>query len=220
MTVARAYKGVGMEGMIATWYARNTGRDLSRFTQTARRVAEHARPGADVLEVAPGPGYLAVEMARRGYKVTALDISRSFVRIARQNAKEAGVAIDVRRGNAALMPFADCAFDVVVCVAAFKNFADPVGALNEMHRVLKPGGQAAIFDLRKDATREDIAAEVRRMQLSAMNAQVTRWTFALMLLKRAYTSDQLQQMAKQSRFGRAEITPEGIGLEFRLMKNG
>ena len=58
------------------------------------------------------------------------------------------------------------------------------------------------------------------MQLSAMNAQVTRWTFALMLLKRAYTSDQLQQMAKQSRFGRAEITPEGIGLEFRLMKNG
>jgi ubiquinone/menaquinone biosynthesis C-methylase UbiE len=218
MTVAKAYKGVGMEGVIATWYARNTSRDLGRFTQTARRVAELAHPGNIVLEVAPGPGYLAIELAKRGYNVTALDISRSFVRIARRNARDAGVAVDVRHGNAAEMPFADGSFDFIVCVAAFKNFSDPIGALNEMHRVLKPGGQATVFDLRKDAAREDIEAEVRRMQLSAMNAQLTRWAFNLMLLRRAYTSGQLQQMAKHTRFGHWEVTPEGIGLEFRLIK--
>src|SRR5262245_22468849 len=150
MTSAKAYRGIGMEGAIATWYTRNTGRDLSRFKETARLVADRTRPSGDVLEVAPGPGYLAIELAKRGYSVTALDISASFVRIAQENARKAGVAVDVRQGNASRMPFADAAFDFIVCTAAFKNFSDPIGALDEMHRVLRPGGAASIIDLRKD----------------------------------------------------------------------
>src|SRR5262245_4047790 len=218
MTTAKAYKGIGMEGAIATWYTKNTGRNLSRFTETARQVAERARPGSAVLEVAPGPGYLAIEMARRGFQVTALDISESFVRIAQQNAASAGVTVDVRHGNASQMPFADAAFDCIVCVAAFKNFSDPIGALNEMHRVLRAGGEASIFDLNKDASHEDIAAEVRSMQLSAWNALMTRWTFRLVLLKRAYTREHLERMAAHSRFGGGAIVPQGIGLELRLTK--
>jgi ubiquinone/menaquinone biosynthesis C-methylase UbiE len=218
MQATKAYKGLAMEGIIATWYTKNTGRDRTRFETTARRVAERVRPGARVLEVAPGPGYLAVELATRGYAVAALDISRSFVRIAGENAAKAGVAVDVRCGNAAQMPFPDASFDYVVCVAAFKNFTDPVGAMNEMHRVLKPGGQASIFDLRKDATREDIDAEVRNMHLSPLNTHLTRWTFQFMLLKRAYTRETLEEMAAQSRFGRCEIVSDGIGCEIRLTK--
>ena len=218
MTTAKAYRGVGMEGAIASWYARNTGRDLSRFKKTAQLLAERARPGSEVLEVAPGPGYLAIELAKRGYTVSALDISKSFVKIARENAVQAGVRVDVRHGNAAAMPFDDASFDVVVCVAAFKNFTDPIGALNEMHRVLRPGGQASIFDLRKDATGEEIAAEVRRMQLSSWNARLTRWTFQFVLLKRAYTRDQLERMASQSRFSRWDVASDGIGFELRLTK--
>ena len=100
MRTVKASKGLPMEGMIATWYARNTGRDVRRFTDTARLVAGRVRPGGDVLEVAPGPGYLAIEMAKRGYSVTALDISKTFVRIARENAARNGVSVDVRQGNA------------------------------------------------------------------------------------------------------------------------
>jgi ubiquinone/menaquinone biosynthesis C-methylase UbiE len=218
MAAAKAYKGLPMEGMIATWYARNTARDMRRFTDTARLVAEHVRPGGDVLEVAPGPGYLAIEVAKRGYAVTALDISRTFVRIARENAAKSGVSVDVRHGNSSAMPFPDASFDFVVCMAAFKNFTDPVGAINEMHRVLRPGGQASIFDLRKDASLQDIAAEVRGMQLSAVNALVTRFIFRHGLLRAAYTREQLERMAAQSRFGRCEIECSGIGLEVRLTK--
>ena len=220
MATAKAYKGLPMEGMIATWYARNTGRDMRRFTDTARLVAERVRPGGDVLEVAPGPGYLAIELAKRGYAVTALDISRTFVRIARENAAKSGVTVDVRHGNSSAMPFPETSFDFAVCMAAFKNFTDPVGAINEMHRVLRPGGQASIFDLRKDASLQDIAAEVRGMQLNTVNALVTRFIFRHGLLRAAYTREQLERMAAQSRFGRGEIECSGIGLEVRLTKVG
>src|SRR5262249_6178832 len=155
---AKAYKGIPMEGVIAGWYARNTGRDMHRFTDAAHLVSERVRPGGDVLEVAPGPGYLAIELAKRGYHVTTLDISRSFVRIARENAEANGVTIDVRYGNASAMPLPDASFDFVVCMAAFKNFSNPLGAINEMYRVLRPGGESAILDLRKDASLQDIAS--------------------------------------------------------------
>jgi ubiquinone/menaquinone biosynthesis C-methylase UbiE len=218
MKTAKAYKGLPMEGVIATWYTRNTGRDRARFEDTSRRIAERVPPGARILEVAPGPGYLAIELARCGYAVSAVDISRSFVRIARQRAIEAGVNVDVRHGDAAHLPFADASFDYVVCMAAFKNFTDPISAINEMHRVLKPGGLASIFDLRKDATQDEIKAAVRDMKLSWFNTHVTLWTFQLMLLRLAYTHDQLEDMAARSRFGSGDIESSGIGCELQFRK--
>jgi ubiquinone/menaquinone biosynthesis C-methylase UbiE len=207
-----------MEGPIAAWYAKNTGRNLRRFKETARAVAERVRPGAAVLEIAPGPGFLAIELAKCGYPVTAVDISASFVQIARDNAARAGVQVEVRRGNASALPLPDGSFDAVVCTAAFKNFADPQGAIDEMYRVLRSGGQASIFDLRKDATSEQIDGEVAKMELSRLNAWITRWTFRHLLLKRAYTREQLERMAAGSRFGGGEIFTDGIGFELRFTK--
>jgi ubiquinone/menaquinone biosynthesis C-methylase UbiE len=214
----KAYKGLAMEGPIATWYTKNTGRDLRRFTTMAQGIAQRIPRDCRVLEVAPGPGYLSIELAKRGYVVTALDISRSFVHIARDNAAAAGVQVDVQLGNASSMPLQDASFDFIVCAAAFKNFTDPVGALNEMHRVLTVGGQASIFDLRKDAGADAIETEIRGMNLSTMNAWMTRVIFRFGLLRAAYTSAQMQAMAMQSRFGCCDIASDGIGLEMRLEK--
>ena len=50
------------------------------------------------------------------------------------------------------MPFDSGSFDFVYCRAAFKNFSEPIRAIDEMNRVLKPGGKAVIVDLRKDAS--------------------------------------------------------------------
>lgn len=64
--------------------------------------------GADVLEVAPGPGYFAIEMERLGQvHVTGLDISHTFVEIASSNARQAGVDVIFRQGDASQMPFGD-----------------------------------------------------------------------------------------------------------------
>jgi 2-polyprenyl-3-methyl-5-hydroxy-6-metoxy-1,4-benzoquinol methylase len=95
----KGYKGIGMEGFIARWYASITRRSLGEFTALARRVAQALPRGGQVLEVAPGPGYFAIELAKLGpYRVTGLDISRTFVEIASRNAAEAGVDVCFRLG--------------------------------------------------------------------------------------------------------------------------
>jgi ubiquinone/menaquinone biosynthesis C-methylase UbiE len=215
----KGYIGLPMEGPIATWYAKNTGRDLGRFIKIALAVTDRVAPGGRVLEVAPGPGFCAIEIARSGrYHVTGLDISEAFVRIARENAARAGVAVDFRHGNASRMPFSSASFDFVTCTAAFKNFSDPIGALDEIHRVLTPGGRASIYDLRKDASPDEIATEVRAMHLPAIDALLTRWTFRFVLLKRAYTRAALEKLAAGSRFGTCEILTDGVGFELDLEK--
>ena len=105
---SKPYKGYGMEGLVAAWYVRQTARDGEEICHTARCIAAYLNSGSRVLEVAPGPGYLAIELARlSGAFVTGLDISRSFVGIARENASKAGVRVDFEHGDAADLPFPD-----------------------------------------------------------------------------------------------------------------
>lgn len=216
-TTQKAYRGPAMEGMIAEWYARITRRDRG-YTQIADALAARLPPGARVLEVAPGPGYLAIELARRGLRVSAVDISASFVQITEDNAHAARVAVDIRHGNASQLPFPDAAFDAVVCRAAFKNFSDPLGALDETYRVLVPGGRASILDLRKEATHGEIRAEVDAMGLSWLNALWTRLTFRWFLLGKAYAEPALRDLVARSRFGAGEIVRDGIGFDLRLVR--
>jgi len=215
----RGYKGIGMEGRIAAWYARNTARDMHDFAALAQRVTGALPAGSRVLEVAPGPGYLAIEIARRGqYQITGLDISHSFVEIASRNAREARVDIDFRQGNASAMPLPESTFDVILCRAAFKNFSQPVAAMNEMHRVLKPGGRALIIDLRNDASMDDINAYIKRSDLGWANSFIFKVTFRYLLLPRAYSRQQFVDMASSSAFAGARIEASGIGFEVILQK--
>lgn len=209
-----------MEGMTARWYARQRGTpsQLALFRRQAAELTATAADGAAVLEVAPGPGYLAVEIAKLNrFLVTGLDVSQTMVEIARANARAAGVEVDFRHGDATAMPFADAAFDLIVCQAAFKNFRQPVSALNEFHRVLKPGGQAVIQDLRKEASGADIAREVQAQKLGALNAFMTRQILGR-LRSRAYTAGQFEKLVAESQFRTGDIKADGIGLEVRLRK--
>lgn len=209
-----------MEGVVAKWYATLTKKSLNEFARLARRAAEQIPAHGSVLEVAPGPGYFAIELAKLGdYQITGLDISETFVDIARANAAKAGVQVDFRRGNASAMPFADETFDFLLCRAAFKNFSEPGRALEEMHRVLKSGGQALIIDLRRDASKESINQAVNGMSLGAVNGLITKLTFRFMLLKRAYTKSELEALISKTGFGGVDIQESLTGLEISLFKN-
>jgi ubiquinone/menaquinone biosynthesis C-methylase UbiE len=208
-----------MEGAPARWYAklRGTESQLAEYRKQAVELTEGLPDGADILEVAPGPGYVSVELARRGMTVSGLDISRTAVEIATDYARAQGSTARFRQGDAAAMPFADGSFDRIVCQAAFKNFTEPLAALNEMHRVLRTGGMAVIQDMWGDATAADIRTEVDRMRLAAFSAFTTRLTLTW-LRRRAYTRERFAQLARRSAFGGAEIATSGLGIEVRLTK--
>ena len=137
--------------------------------------------------------------------------------IAREHARQAAVSVDFRQGDVARMPFAANSCDLVVCQAAFKNFAEPVKALDEMHRVLREGGSAVIQDMRRDASDADIDHELQRMELRGLSAVMTRWTLRALRL-RAYSVPRFERLAAASAFGTCNITVDGIGIEIRLTK--
>src|SRR5258708_39689743 len=119
-------KGPEMEGVVARWYAkvRRSGNQIEEYRKQAVQLTEGLQAGAKVLEVAPGPGYLAVEIARLGFQVTGLDISRTFVQIGSENARQAGVSVDFRQGHAAGMPVEAGSFDLLVWPGAFQTLPD------------------------------------------------------------------------------------------------
>jgi len=218
-TQEKGYKGLPMTGFLARWYAKNTGKDLEQFRKEAQGVAAQVPSGSHVLEVAPGPGYFAVELAKLGtYHIVGLDISQTFVRIASDNAKRAGVEVEFRQGNASSMPFDSGSFDFIYCRAAFKNFSEPIQAIHEMHRVLKPRGTAVIVDLRKDASGSDINAAVEEMGLDRINSVLTKLIFKHSLLKRAYSQEEFRRMASQTPFATCAIKAASIGMEVSLHK--
>jgi len=219
MTTTKAYKGLPMEGIIAGWYAKTTFKDLNRHQVMAKQLAGQIPAGGKVLEIAPGPGYFCIELAKLGnFQITGLDISKSFVEISRRNAAEAGLKIDFRQGNASALPFSDESFDFTFCQAAFKNFSEPVKAIAEMYRVLKPKGTAVIVDMRRDASADDIEREVKGMSLDRINEMMVRWTFKQMLLKSAYSIPEMESMVSQTPFGRGRIDVGGIGFQIWLKK--
>ncbi len=214
----KPYKGLGMEGWIAQWYTKIRGQD-PELGIVVNQVSEILSAGSRILEVAPGPGSLSVELAKLGkYQVVGLDISKSFVEIAQRKAKEAGVVVEFCQGNASDMPLNANTFDFIICRAAFKNFCEPLKALREMHRVLKPNGKALIVDLRRDASPDAINTYINNMGLNPINTLMTRWTFKQMLLKRAYTQADIRQFVAQTDFAKCEINEDLIGMEVWLEK--
>lgn len=98
------------------------------------------RRGERILDVACGGGYLLQEAVRRGLVPSGIDIAQAAIDRARTFAPTA----DLRRGDAEAMPYAEGSFDVVTCLGSLEHFLRPPVALEEMRRVLAPGGRAVI----------------------------------------------------------------------------
>ncbi len=108
----------------------------------------------EAVDLGSGAGQLVLEMARQapGLHVTGIDLSRKLLDYAREATRQAGLEerVDFRLGNVEEIPFPDQSLDLVVSTVSLHHWSDPVKVLNEIDRVLKPGGAFYIFDLRRD----------------------------------------------------------------------
>jgi ubiquinone/menaquinone biosynthesis C-methylase UbiE len=109
-------------------------------------------------------------------------------------------------------------FDFVVCQAAFQNFGSPADALKEIRRVLKVGGTAVIVDLRRDASGEAINDYVGTISDGVLDWLTNQLLFRRLLVRRAYSSDQLEELMAASEFSDFEIREGPMVLELWATK--
>ena len=98
-----------------------------------------------VLEVAIGTGRNLPHYPA-DITITAIELSPAMLAIARQRATDLGRAVDFREGDAERLPFEDASFDTVVCAFSLCTIPSPAAALDEMRRVLRPGGRLLLVD--------------------------------------------------------------------------
>ncbi len=179
---------------------------VRRFvTSQATALQRHG----EAVDLGCGAGQLVLAIARQapGLHVTGIDLSEKMLADARQAAQKAGLEnqVDFRLGNVEKIPFPDRSLDLVVSTASLHHWADPVKVLNEIDRVLKPGGAFYIFDLRRDmllpcylliwfATQFIVPAPLHRVNepMGSRNA--------------SYTVQELDDLACQSRLPAGQVT--------------
>ncbi len=115
---------------------------------SAAHLLPHLRPGLDLLDVGCGPGTITADLARRVApgRTVGVDRAPAVVAQAQEHATSAGVDVTVRVDDVYALSFPDASFDVVHTHQVLQHLTDPVAALREMHRVLRPLGVLAARD--------------------------------------------------------------------------
>lgn len=103
--------------------------------------------GKRVLDVGTGDGTYALAAAARGASVVGVDLSQAMLETARRRAKEGGVEVEWQLADATALPFGEDTFDVVLAVTVLCFVPDAARAVNEMARVLRPGGHLVLGEL-------------------------------------------------------------------------
>ncbi len=118
-----------------------------------RRLIDLAspRPGARALDLATGTGDIAFALAAHGARVVGLDITFRMIELARD--KVAPRTLGFLVGDMLALPFPSASFDIVTTGYGLRNVADLVAAIDEIHRVLTPGGQLLSLDFNRPSNR-------------------------------------------------------------------
>lgn len=135
-----------------------------------------------VLEIGPGPGWFSPEIARavsQG-RLVLFDIQGEMLRFAEGRLKAAGAAnFDCIAGDAAALPFEGGAFDAVLLVTVLGEISEPLLALKEVARVLRPAGRVVIAEQLGDP--DHVGRETLRTMAQQSGLRIERIEGSLLL---------------------------------------
>jgi demethylmenaquinone methyltransferase/2-methoxy-6-polyprenyl-1,4-benzoquinol methylase len=129
------------------------------FLWRRRAVARlDRRAPLHVLDLATGTGDLLIALLRgqaNACRAVGLDASKNMLAVCRRKLRRRGLdsRVELVQGEASATPFADCTFDAVTMAFGIRNTSDVTGTLGEIHRILKPGGQAVILEFSLPSSR-------------------------------------------------------------------
>jgi len=179
------------------------------YELVAQDIVSRCTPFKSLLDIGTGPAWLLIRIheLRPAMRLVGVDISAAMVAKAAANVKAAGCsdAVEVREASATRLPFEDNSFDAVVSTGSLHHWKDPAGGLSEVHRVLKPGGQALIYDLVKHTPRDVMDAAARdfgRFRITLLWLHSFEEPF--------YAPQDLQALAATTPFGGGETTFVGV----------
>lgn len=129
-----------------------------------RKALAELEPDADdrVPDVACGAGSLVIGVAPRVERAVGVDVSEGMLEIARSGLRAAEedqplANVEFVHGPSDALPFDDASFTAVVCTTALHHFPDAQGSIDEIARILAPGGRLVIGDMCRDAITTKIA---------------------------------------------------------------
>ena len=218
----RWFKIERIPGVLASAYAKATRMAIeSYYRQVAKKIVAHLKSGT-ILDLGTGPGYLPIEIVKKSsqIQIIGIDLSRRLIQMARANALTAGLAdrLNFQLGNAAALDFEDSSFDMVISTGMLHSIKEPVKVLQEIHRVLKAGREAWIFDPARVTSAVD-----RKKWKASLNL---RERFFLQLFQlfglhkpiKVYTREQAMALIEKTDFKNYRIDAQDDEIRIKLKK--
>ncbi|MEW6094265.1 MAG: class I SAM-dependent methyltransferase [Chloroflexota bacterium] len=173
------------------------------YSEVARELTGRLDHGR-LLDIGTGPGHLLHEIhrLRPSLELFGLDISEAMISLARRNL--GGIPVDLRQGNIRKTDYADGFFDLITSTGSFYLWDEPVECLNEIHRILKPGGAACIYESYRDY--DEMAFRLALQNNLAKETLTRRWLtpgFLKRQLRMTYASGQVEGILRATRFNGA-----------------
>jgi ubiquinone/menaquinone biosynthesis C-methylase UbiE len=131
-----------------------------QYQEIAACLSSQVKSGR-LLDIGTGPGRLLIEVHRLspGLQLYGLDISQAMIELARKNLSE--VTADLKVANVCATGYESGFFDTVACTGSFYLWDQPEKGLEEIHRILKPGHSAHLFEIRQDNDQEAYRAALK-----------------------------------------------------------
>jgi len=160
-----------------------------------------------LLDIGTGPGWLLLEIHKvnPGLQLYGLDISQAMIGLARQNL--AGVTSDLKMANVCATGYEDEFFDAVVCTGSFYLWDRPGQGLEEIHRIIKPGCSAHLFETNRDYDKVAYRAALKaNLKQEGLAMRLFGPFLLAKALTMAYRSDEVETIVAQTSFaGRCQI---------------
>ncbi|MFH0725115.1 MAG: class I SAM-dependent methyltransferase [Pseudomonadota bacterium] len=191
------------------------------YRKVAEKIASSGVTGL-LLDLGTGPGYLPIEIARRctEVRIIGIDLSAKLIRAARANAAKAGLSgrLDFEIGNAAGLRFRKASFDMIISTGMLHSLKAPEKVLQEIHRLLKTGGKAWIFD---PAAISSLINRRKWAELLTSRDRFFLWLFKATGLHtpiRAYTRNEVIPIVEATDFRKYTIEAEPGEIKIFLEK--
>jgi ubiquinone/menaquinone biosynthesis C-methylase UbiE len=170
------------------------------YNEVARELTGRLDHGR-LLDIGTGPGHLLHEIHRLcpSLELFGLDISDAMVERARRNLD--GIPVDLRQRNIRKTDYMDGFFNLITSTGSFYLWDEPVECLNEIHRILKPGGAACIYESYRDYDETAFRSALRNNL--AKETLFRRWLtpgFLKRQLRMTYASSQVEGILRATRF--------------------